>query len=856
MFKIQSIRNLFSFYWILILELILLLFGYSIGNYFEVFHITREQAFDLVKETLSNYISLLGIGLAILAILLSVIQLTYKRLSIVKLILENTFFAPLFYFGSINILICAMLFFYGWDSNFISNAFFIRGVVIVNYLFFLLIIFLCFVFFLTFKFVDYSYITNLYLNDLKKLIEKEKHGKTTENFREVLQVKSIELRNEIEANIDENKITVIDKIFDVYSYAFETNPSSIIVQFFRFHIQKWLVETYKKENYIVFHNLLANWRSIYRKGILSKDETRMTPLKLFPSDLYLEGVAKSDSKIKKLVVDYFPIRLKEEARAIIWNYDEKRDNPEQLEKTIQQIAPILFDYNELIHVVALDNNSKLNEVMNEFKMLEEIHDAETDYRNIAFKIKLANIEEKTKDSLSSLELQKYKVYDDFYHDIFAYKFGNLAWLYYECLTKRRKFSDIGFSIACLEKTLEMDGTDFVSRVIRIFFESKYKYNWHDWIWKAEERLTGTTYTLENDESFLAIGFIILSLKRGLNSAHIERLSAETLQESETLIYWVNNTMNFFKPRKDIWMQILGVHDESELEESFGNVSEFINGLSEKKETNYLKALIDEPISPQKVESFRKIIKEQWDESRIVDKVFEFFKAVELNPEQELQFVGHGRINYQKAKFLFVDKFYQNIYGIDWGHEIGRYISDFFIRKISKENSVGKTNAKSLIEVLEESANFEFKNEKLNVVFVPMASWFLIEKELSDSGNYLSSRSSEQKTFPFEYLGIYRNSLIVIPLRAIQKNTAVSLNIPNGASLLRRTNANWIDQKLQLDVIEITRTEAEELLRKQGVSPPFKEELLNEVMAGILIEIGETLDFKVLNPNLIRVFNIP
>ena len=78
---------------------------------------------------------------------------------------------------------------------------------------------------------------------------------------------------------------------------------------------------------------------------------------------------------------------------------------------------------------------------------------------------------------------------------------------------------------------------------------------------------------------------------------------------------------------------------------------------------------------------RKTIKEQWDESRILDKVFEFFSAVELNPEQKLQFVGHGRINYQKAKFLFVDKLYQNIYGIDWGHEVGRYISDFFIRKI-------------------------------------------------------------------------------------------------------------------------------------------------------------------------------
>ena len=89
---ISDFKSQRSFFVVIIIEVILFVIGFSVGDMFKILTINRPQSIEILKETLSNYISLLGIGLAVLAILLSIIQLSYKRLSIVKLVLDNTYF--------------------------------------------------------------------------------------------------------------------------------------------------------------------------------------------------------------------------------------------------------------------------------------------------------------------------------------------------------------------------------------------------------------------------------------------------------------------------------------------------------------------------------------------------------------------------------------------------------------------------------------------------------------------------------------------------------------------------------------------------------------------------------------------
>ncbi|MFY7732106.1 MAG: hypothetical protein ACOVSR_01400 [Bacteroidia bacterium] len=847
-----------SFIVVIVIEVFLFVIGFSVGNLFKLFSIDRAQSIEILKETLSNYISLLGIGLAVLAILLTIIQFSYKRLSIVKLVLDNTYFTPLFYFGVVNILISSILYLFCNDEYFITNHIFIRSVVILNYHFFLLIFFLGVVFTLTFKYVDYSKITELYLKDLKFLISKEKNQINDESFREVLQVKSNELKNEVEANIQENKITVIDKIFDLYQYTYASNPSSIVVQYLRFNINKWILNSYLSENYIVFHNLIQNWFKLYKAGLDSNDVTRMSLIKHFASEIYLDGVFKKNATIKKLVIDTFPIRLKENAQILIWNNSVK-DN-DKIEENITELnirlEPILSDFNELIHVIALDNNKNLELVLNELRMLEELSDLNSDYREFAFRLSFTPEENETSNNLTASEQLKYNYIANFYRDSFSIKFGNLSWLYYECFVGRKLYSELTDTIGLLERSINIDPTSFLRQTIQLLSSPRHKYNWSEWIWKSEDRLSGKTYTLENEESFLSLGFLILIIKKNVSINNLDSLSTDDIQKSESLIYFSNGMLAFYKSKTTLWQEILGIETPEALELAFGNLRDFLAGIKNIKERNYLKELVSEPISQSKVQAFKNEIEAQWNESRNVDILFEYFDSVILNPKSELKFIGQGRINFQKAKFLFVDKLHQNMYGIEWGHEVCRQIHNYLISKILQNSSIERKEVKDISEALEHASSFVHEEDKLNVMFIAFSSWYLIERDLSSSGNFIASRIEENKQYPFKYLGVYKNNLIVIPVHSdLLAKSFVAFNLPKAINLLRRTNDAWIKNKLQLDIIEITDEEAHRILERKGLNEPYSQDDVLETKAGIIIELGETIDFEFKNIDLVKSYYI-
>lgn len=190
-------RSTYSFPQVIAFSLLLIILGFVSSTSFQVFEISREQATELLKETLSNYISLLGIGLAILAVVLAIIQLAYKRLNIVKLVIDHTYFAPLVYFGLTHIAVCAFNFLYFSDPHsFWNDQYFIRIAVIEGYIFLLFIAFVGIVFFRTFKYIDFSKITDLYLANAKKLIVNEERTSSTMDLAENLQSISTELKSE------------------------------------------------------------------------------------------------------------------------------------------------------------------------------------------------------------------------------------------------------------------------------------------------------------------------------------------------------------------------------------------------------------------------------------------------------------------------------------------------------------------------------------------------------------------------------------------------------------------------------------------------------------------------------------
>src|SRR5207244_1846747 len=159
---------------------------------------------------ISNYTNLLAIGITFLTIIFAVIQITYKRLSIITLLLENTFFAPVFYFGLINTLTSSVFYLYSSSTGFLSDFYFARFV-------------------------------------------------------------NIEIKNEIEAIIPENKTVIIQKFFELYSYASETNFTSLLLNYFRFYLKNWLTLAKQTDSFLSLQIITSGWWDIYKQNIISRN---------------------------------------------------------------------------------------------------------------------------------------------------------------------------------------------------------------------------------------------------------------------------------------------------------------------------------------------------------------------------------------------------------------------------------------------------------------------------------------------------------------------------------------------------------------------------------------------------------
>lgn len=298
---------------VLPLTVLLITAGFVIGDRCQLFIMNREQAYDLLKEVLSNYISLLGIGLAIIAVLFAVIQLAYKRLSIVEITLENTFFAPLFYFGTINSAFCGLLILFNPSYNdhcLICDYFFIRFTVIENYLFVGFIGLLCLVFYKTVTFTNFSKINEAYLKNILNRLKRERNARLDSKHKENLQEYSYELNAEVINGIANNRLVTVVKILDLYTQALGINPNSTLLIDYKWRLADWFHLAYKSKNDDLFGLVIRNWRNQFSMLVGSNSENIGTVFNV-PVILYNKSTTNADLKFRQQVVQSFPIRLKE-----------------------------------------------------------------------------------------------------------------------------------------------------------------------------------------------------------------------------------------------------------------------------------------------------------------------------------------------------------------------------------------------------------------------------------------------------------------------------------------------------------------------------------------------------------------
>jgi len=213
----KYLKGTFSFISGLFVIFILFIIGFISAPIFEFINIKVESLNEISGNILSAYIGVLGIALAISAIILSIIQIVNNKINIAELIFRNSYFAPTFYFGLINISILAYVHLFVPQGKIFNSQFIIVRIVVIEvYLFVIFSLLIVLVFFKVFKYLNFSVITDEYIEEVLSLVEGEEISKIGKKETQKISQKGKEMIFEITDCVSKGDEILAEKFLNCF----------------------------------------------------------------------------------------------------------------------------------------------------------------------------------------------------------------------------------------------------------------------------------------------------------------------------------------------------------------------------------------------------------------------------------------------------------------------------------------------------------------------------------------------------------------------------------------------------------------------------------------------------------------
>jgi hypothetical protein len=357
-----------------------------------------------------------------------------------------------------------------------------------------------------------------------------------------------------------------------------------------------------------------------------------------------------------------------------------------------------------------------------------------------------------------------------------------------------------------------------------------------WITMHTMKDEGRTYIIDDERSFRTIAFLHL-----ISSVDLDAISLSPSTVADLYFILPNLKVALKKLRNETGKQ--KIQDLMNID-GIERLENFVLQL-EKKNENYRAAkLIEEPVSTLKVEEFQEMIGRQWQQSRTLSKVFEYFDAVVTNPKEKLQWVGIHRVRFKGAKLMFVERNFQKIYNIEWGHTVNEEVTRLFLTRINENDRKQVIHTDTYLEALDKIME---TNTAVNVVFISIAGSYQVYRPLQESGNFSDYVNNRPSGFPFPVMGIYKEKLLIVSIQQkVMEDFVIGISLPGSVILKRRLNDTWFERKLQVDVTAIDDSNVEKVVLESNPRADISDPaVLADAKTGILIEIDELIDFEVI-----------
>lgn len=402
-----------------------------------------------------------------------------------------------------------------------------------------------------------------------------------------------------------------------------------------------------------------------------------------------------------------------------------------------------------------------------------------------------------------------------------------------------------------------DSDDLLSDIL--FFRSNtvsFSYmGWNEWDYV--ERESGKVYSPPQPYQWMTSGFFADQIRENFFFINTNELDSEDISQARFLFDDLRKSSKYFEDNFEKWKNILSVENIEKYRDKSSKVLKDFAMVKRKSITSTDRAIALASLYQPHVESFKKMIGNAWKSQARIRRTFKYFgNALDINDQEvKLEYIGRSTF-FEKAKMMFTKESHQSIYGVDrMGSEIGRWEDNYFLSVIRKSDHY-RISSTSITNALDKCI-YELKNKKKVPNFILISSKYSYKDEKffksklfkSKQNNPMSENDLESFCIgTFDGIPIYTSSSEAL------NNFILVCNFKEAFQQLYKTNENWFENELMIDIQLVTEKIARNRLEEDRAKWTTLEdgttltdaEALLLIQTSIIIDIWTAVDYKILN----------
>ncbi|MBK7440153.1 MAG: hypothetical protein IPI65_01070 [Bacteroidetes bacterium] len=518
----------------------------------------------------------------------------------------------------------------------------------------------------------------------------------------------------------------------------------------------------------------------------------------------------------------------------------------------------------LYYIVQNGDIAQFKFAMDEYEQISDV--GYGNYFDLKWEIK--NLEREnadgSKDEIIKTKKEEYKIvksFDDYKRHVLL---GIKYWIYYLYRVNKIK-EDVATEFLKHLNIPYADSEDLVNDIL--FFRgnaSNFYMGWSEWDFM--ERHSGKVYSPPQPYDWMTFGFMADQIREKKVFFNLNELDAEEISQAKFLFDELKRTAEYFEKNFAKWKKLLNKNGIEDLQSNSKDILKDFELVKRKSINDKDRAVAIAPLHQPFITDFKNIIGKAWKSQARMHRMFKQFGNSEdvTGQEVELKRIGQRTV-FEKAKMMFTKENNQHMYGIDQiGGQTGRWEDNYFFSTIlqGEFNKVNGTNALQILDAgLKELEKKSFQPDL--ILLAPEYGYR--DKDLLDSKRFVSKLNEPQpdNDLAFFLIGTFDGIPIYSSFSDFLKSRILICNFQQAFKMLYKTNENWFENELTVEVFQVEDAEAQRKLSENRTKWTTTEdgtvltdaEALLLIKTSVIIDIWTTIEFRVLNKDAFVVGNI-